>query len=151
MRVVVQRVRSGRVDVDESTVGEIGLGLVVLVGVEVDDVAADAVVCASKIAGLRIFRDDEDKMNRSVEEVGGAVLVVSQFTLAGDVRKGRRPSFVTAARPEAAQPLVQRFCTELESRGLNVETGVFGAMMEVSLVNDGPVTIIVESRDGKIL
>lgn len=151
MRVVVQRVRSGRVDVDGSTVGEIGLGLVVLVGVEVGDSETDAVACASKIVDLRIFRDDEGKMNRSVEDVGGALLVVSQFTLAGNVRKGRRPSFVTAARPEAAEPLVQRFCAELASRGLPVQTGVFGAMMEVSIINDGPVTIIVESSGGKII
>ncbi len=151
MRVVVQRVRSGRVEVDESTIGEIERGLVVLVGVEVADTEADAVACASKIASLRIFRDEEGKMNRSVGDVQGGVLVVSQFTLAGNVRKGRRPSFATAARPEVAEPLVEQFCAELESCGLEVQTGVFGAMMEVSLVNDGPVTIIVESRDGKVL
>lgn len=151
MRIVVQRVRTGRVDIDGLTVAEIGLGLVVLVGVEVGDSDVDAVACASKIADLRIFRDGEGKMNRSVEDVEGGVLVVSQFTLAGDIRKGRRPSFVAAARPEEAQPLVERFCAELASRGLEVQTGVFGSMMEVSLVNDGPVTIIVESREGKIL
>jgi len=123
----------------------------VLVGVEVGDSDTDAVACASKIADLRIFHDDEGKMNQSVRDVGGAALVVSQFTLVANVRNGRRPSFVAAARPEVAQPLVQRFCAELVSRDLEVQTGVFGAEMAVSLINDGPVTIIVESRDGKIL
>lgn len=151
MRIVVQRALSGRVTVDGSTVGEIARGLVVLIGVEVGDSQSDAVACAAKIADLRIFRDDDGRMNRSVGDVGGGVLVVSQFTLAGTVRKGRRPSFVGAADPETAQPLVDLFCHELVSRDLEVETGVFGAMMEVSLVNDGPVTIIVESRDGRII
>lgn len=151
MRIVVQRVLSGHVTVNGSTVGEIDRGLVVLIGVEVGDSDADAVACAAKIADLRIFRDDNGRMNRSVGDVGGKVLVVSQFTLAGTVRKGRRPSFVGAAEPETAQPLVERFCGELVSSGLKVETGVFGAMMEVRLVNDGPVTMIVESKDGRII
>ena len=126
--------------------GEIGRGLVVLVGVGVRDTAADASWLADKVRGLRIFPDDEQNMNRSAEDVGGSVLVVSQFTLHGDARRGRRPSFIDAARPEQAEPLVRAVAEELRAAGLTVAEGRFGAMMDVELVNDGPVTILVDSE-----
>lgn len=150
MRTVVQRVSSASVVVEGETVGSIDLGLLILVGVVPNDTEADVEACASKLSGLRIFADEEGKMNRSVAEAGGAVLVVSQFTLAADVRKGRRPSFTGAADPDHAEPLIERFCTHLGTEGIRVESGVFGAFMEVSLVNDGPVTIIVDTVDGAI-
>lgn len=146
MRVVVQRSGPAQVKVGEQTVGRIERGLVLLVGVTHDDTERDASFLAEKIAGLRIFEDEEGKMNRSVLEAGGEILSVSQFTLYGDCRKGKRPNFMAAARPEHAEPLYERFNELLRDRGLAVETGTFGAMMEVSLVNDGPVTLIVDSR-----
>lgn len=133
------------------TISEIGKGLLVLVGVTHDDVAADARALAAKIADLRIFRDDAGLMNRSVIDVGGGVLVVSQFTLYGDVRKGRRPSFVDAATPEWAEPLVEQVIDGIRHRGIPVHAGRFRASMEVELVNDGPVTLLVETRGGKVV
>ena len=126
--------------------GEIGRGLVVLVGVGADDSKEDATWLAEKLRGLRIFPDDEQNMNRSLEDVGGSVLVISQFTLHGDARKGRRPSFIAAARPEKAEPLVRAVADGLRSAGLEVAEGRFGAMMDVELVNDGPVTIMLDSE-----
>jgi D-aminoacyl-tRNA deacylase len=151
MRAVVQRVSRAEVRVDGEVVGSVGAGLMVLVGVTHSDGADDARAIGRKIATLRIFRDDEDLMNRSVADIDGSVLVVSQFTLYGDVRKGRRPSFVGAARPEIAEPLVELVVETIHQEGVAVETGRFGASMEVSLVNDGPVTIILESADGVVL
>jgi D-tyrosyl-tRNA(Tyr) deacylase len=144
MRAVVQRVTKGSVTVDGEVAGSIGQGLVVLVGVTHDDGDDEARFLANKIANLRIFADDEGKFNLSALDVGAAALVVSQFTLYGDARKGRRPSFVKAAPPEIAEPLIERFVSFLEAEGLPVETGVFGAMMLVEILNDGPVTIILE-------
>ena len=144
MRGVVQRVSAASVTVDGDTVGEISSGLVVLVGVEDGDTEADAISLADKIVGLRIFADDEGKMNRSVVEVGGSMLIVSQFTLLADVRKGRRPSFVRAAQPDVADPLVRTVADRVVGHDVPVATGEFGAHMHVSLVNDGPVTMILE-------
>jgi D-tyrosyl-tRNA(Tyr) deacylase len=127
-------------------VSEIAGGLVVLVGVSVRDQEADAVWLADKIANLRVFRDDEENMNRSLLDVGGSALVVSQFTLHGDARRGRRPSFIESARPEVAKPLVDAVAAGLRGLGISVGEGVFGAMMEVELVNDGPVTILLDSE-----
>jgi D-tyrosyl-tRNA(Tyr) deacylase len=146
VKIVVQRCRQAAVTVDGKTVGAIGGGLLLLVGITHEDTEADARFAADKIAGLRIFEDDAGKMNRSVQDAGGALLSVSQFTLYGDCRKGRRPNFMAAARPEQAESLYERFNAFLRELGLTVETGVFGAMMDVSLVNDGPVTLIVETR-----
>ncbi len=148
---MVQRVSSARVVVDGETVGEIDSGLLVLVGATHEDTSEDARALGQKIAGLRIFSDSDGKMNLSVADTGGAALVVSQFTLYGDVRKGRRPSFVGAARPEPARRLVDEVAAELRGRGVRVATGRFGAMMEVSLTNDGPVTILVETSEGRIV
>jgi D-tyrosyl-tRNA(Tyr) deacylase len=147
MRVVAQRVSSASVDVGGETVGAIGKGLLLLVGVTHDDTEADAKWMADKIAGLRIFEDGDGKMNLSVLEVGGSVLSVSQFTLYGDCRKGRRPNFMEAARPELAEPLYETLNRMLREQGLTVETGRFGAMMEVRLVNDGPVTLVLDTKD----
>lgn len=146
MRMVVQRVTRASVTVDGEVTGKIGKGFMVLVGAEVGDTEADARLCADKLAGLRVFVDDEDKMNRSVLDVGGAILLVSQFTLLGDARHGRRPSFIAAARPEEAEPLLETMKAMLEEKGLHVETGRFRAHMDVELVNDGPVTILIDSR-----
>ncbi|WP_286886196.1 D-aminoacyl-tRNA deacylase [Aneurinibacillus sp. UBA3580] len=146
MRVVVQRSRQASVTVNGEIVGKIERGLVLLVGITHGDTKDDAEYVAEKIANLRIFEDENGKMNRSVKDEGGAILSVSQFTLYGDTRKGRRPSFVEAARPEQAKPLYDFFNDKLREQGLNVETGVFGAMMDVALVNDGPVTLIVENK-----
>ncbi|MEG0766956.1 MAG: D-aminoacyl-tRNA deacylase [Clostridia bacterium] len=146
MRCVIQRVSRAQVCVAGETVGEIQTGYLVLVGVEAEDTDADAQYCAGKVAGLRVFEDAEGKMNRSILDVEGAVLAVSQFTLCGDVRNGRRPSFIRAARPEAADPLYEAFCAMLRAQGVRVETGVFQTHMEVSLINDGPVTILLDSR-----
>lgn len=149
MRAVVQRVSSAAVTVGERTVGAIGRGLLVLVGVERDDGPGDARYIAGKVRDLRIFEDTAENgphLNRAVHEVGGAVLVVSQFTLAGDCRKGRRPSFDAAAPPAVARPLYEEVVRELSAAGLTVETGEFQAMMRVSLVNDGPVTLLLDSR-----
>ena len=125
--------------------GEIGFGLLVLLGVAADDTGADATYLADKIAGLRIFEDENGKMNRSVTDIDGAVLAVSQFTLYGDVRRGKRPSFDSAARPERAREIYEYFVAQVRQRGLRCETGEFQAMMSVSLVNDGPVTILLDS------
>ena len=146
MRLVVQRVTRASVTVDGEITGKIGKGYMVLVGAEVGDTEADARLCADKLAGLRVFVDDEDKMNRSVLDVGGEILLVSQFTLLGDARHGRRPSFIAAARPEEAEPLLETMKAMLEEKGLHVETGRFRAHMDVELVNDGPVTILIDSR-----
>jgi D-aminoacyl-tRNA deacylase len=146
MRAVVQRVSRGEVRVDGAVVGSIGAGLVVLLGVAAPDLESDARSLADKVAALRIFEDAAGKMNRGLAEVGGGVLVVSQFTLLGDARKGNRPSFVEAAPPALADALYQLFCERLRERGLTVATGVFRASMSVELVNEGPVTILLDSR-----
>ena len=145
MRTVVQRVSRARVTVQHWTSGEIGLGLLVLLGVAHGDTEQDAVYLAEKIAGLRIFEDVDGKMNRSVKDVGGSVLAVSQFTLFGDVRRGKRPSFDAAAPPEQARRLYELFVQQMQAAGLRCETGRFQEMMQVELVNDGPVTILLDS------
>lgn len=145
MRAVVQRVAKATVTVDGEVTGAIGLGLLVLLGVAQSDTAQDADYLADKIAGLRIFEDAEGKMNLAVAEVGGAVLAVSQFTLYGDVRRGKRPSFDAAARPELAKKLYEYFCNRIRALGLRCEEGVFQAMMDVELLNAGPVTILLDS------
>jgi len=144
MKTVIQRVRRGSVTVDGKTVGEVGLGLVILVGVGKGDGEAQADWLAEKITNLRIFEDEAGKMNRSVLEAGGGALVISQFTLYADTQKGRRPSFIDAALPQEAEPLVTYFGQRLAFYGVPVQRGVFGAHMMVELVNDGPVTIILE-------
>lgn len=145
MRAVVQRVSRASVAVEGRVVGEIGAGLLVLVGVSARDAEADAEYLAEKIAGLRIFEDEDGKMNRNVADVGGAVMAVSQFTLYGDVRRGLRPSFDDAARPERARELYEHFVKRIRETGLRCETGQFQALMSVSLVNEGPVTILLDS------
>ena len=145
MRAVIQRVSRAKVAVDGTTVGEIGRGLLVLLGVGQEDTQADAAYLAEKTVGLRIFEDDDEKMNRAVTEIGGAVLVVSQFTLYGDVRRGKRPSFDAAAPPQKARELYQYFVERLRHAGLQCETGQFQEMMQIELVNDGPVTILLDS------
>jgi D-tyrosyl-tRNA(Tyr) deacylase len=145
MRAVVQRVSRAKVTVNGELTGEIGLGLLVLLGVGQDDTEADAIYLAEKIAGLRVFEDDQGKMNRSVQDAGGSVLAVSQFTLYGDVRRGKRPSFDVAAPPEKARQLYESFVEQIRARGLRCETGRFQAMMQVELVNEGPVTILLDS------
>ena len=145
MRAVVQRVSKASVVVEEQVVGEIGLGLLVLLGVSKNDTEADAGYLAEKVAGLRVFEDRDGKMNRSVADVGGAVLAISQFTLYGDVRRGKRPSFDDAARPERARELYEYFVAQIRRSGLCCETGQFQAMMSVSLVNQGPVTVLLDS------
>lgn len=146
MRAVVQRARFGRVRVEARTVGEIGPGLVVLVGAKTGDGTADADYLAEKIVNLRIFEDDEGRMNRSLLETGGDLLVVSQFTLYGDCRKGRRPSFVAALAPTEATLLIDRLVERCRTLGVRVETGEFGAKMAVELLNDGPVTLLLDSE-----
>jgi D-aminoacyl-tRNA deacylase len=146
MRIVLQRVKSAHVDVQGETVGSIGIGLVILLGVTQKDRAQDAEYLAEKVIQLRIFPDAERRMNRSLLEVGGDLLVVSQFTLYGDCRKGRRPSFDHAAPPEQARTLYEHFVRRLKSSNITVETGVFQAEMEVHLINDGPVTFILDSE-----
>jgi D-tyrosyl-tRNA(Tyr) deacylase len=146
MRAVIQRVTRAAVTVDGRVAGAIERGLVALVGVAVDDGDEDADALAHKVAGLRIFDDGAGAMNLALADAGGAVLVVSQFTLLGDVRKGRRPSFITAARGEQAEHLYERVATRLRDTGLYVATGVFGADMAVELVNDGPVTILLDTK-----
>ena len=145
MRAVIQRVSNASVSVAGRVIGEIGPGLLILLGVSRSDAESDADYLAEKIAGLRIFEDSEGKMNLSVTDAGGAVLAVSQFTLCGDVRRGKRPSFDDAARPERARELYEYFVAQMRSRGLRCETGQFQAMMSVSLVNEGPVTILLDS------
>lgn len=146
MRVVVQRSKKAKVTVNEEITGQISKGLVLLVGVTHQDTEEDAAFLADKIVNLRIFEDDGGKMNLSLLDVGGEILSVSQFTLYGDCRKGRRPNFMEAARPEQANQLYERFNGLLREKGIKVETGIFGAMMDVELINDGPVTLIVESK-----
>lgn len=146
MRAVVQRVTRASVKVDGEITGEIGHGLLVLLGVAQEDVEADADYLAEKITGLRIFEDEAGKMNLSVVDTGGAVLAVSQFTLFGDVRRGKRPSFDAAARPERARELYEYFVARIRALGLRCETGRFQAMMDVELVNSGPVTILLDSK-----
>lgn len=146
MRAVVQRVTEASVVVGERELGKIGRGFLVLLGVHRDDTEADAAYMADKIVNLRIMTDDEDKMNRSLLESGGAALIVSQFTLFGDARKGRRPSFIEAAGGEQANALYESVCSAVENAGVHVEKGEFGAMMQVRLVNDGPVTLLLDSR-----
>jgi D-aminoacyl-tRNA deacylase len=144
VRALVQRVTEARVRVDGEVVGEIGAGLCVLVGATHDDTDAHAAKLAAKVANLRVFDDDAGVMNRSLLETGGAALVVSQFTLYGDTARGRRPSWVAAARPEHAEPLVEQFVRELAALGVPIATGRFRADMQVAIVNDGPVTVLVE-------
>lgn len=146
MRAVVQRVSRARVTVNEFISGEIGLGLLVLLGVAKEDAEADAIYLAEKVARLRIFEDENGKMNRSVQDVGGSVLAVSQFTLYGDVRKGKRPSFDDAAPPEVARRLYELLVERIQTAGLRCETGRFQEMMQVELVNEGPVTILIDSK-----
>ena len=146
MRAVVQRVSRASVSVGGSIAGAIETGLLVLLGVGQDDQASDADYLVDKIVGLRVFEDEDEKMNRSVVDVGGAILAVSQFTLYGDVRRGKRPSFDAAARPERAREVYEYFVNRVRSLGVRCETGVFQAMMQVELVNSGPVTILVDSK-----
>jgi len=145
MRVVVQRCKKSSVTVEGKVTGQIDFGLVLLVGITHDDTEKDALYLADKVANLRIFEDESGKMNNSLKDVQGAILSISQFTLYGDSRKGRRPNFMSAARPEHAEPLYDFFNQTLREMGIEVQTGIFGAMMEVNLINDGPVTLIVES------
>ena len=146
MRAVVQRVSEARVRVDSEVVGEIQAGLLVFLGVGREDGGKDVDFLSEKIPNLRIFPDEAQKMNLSLLDAGGAMLVVSQFTLHGDCRKGRRPAFIAAAPPEQAEPLYERYIAQVEKLGVRVAAGRFGAMMEVELVNDGPVTLILDSR-----
>lgn len=146
MRAVVQKVSSSKVTVDEEVVGQINQGLLVLLGVTHDDTSKDVDYMVDKVTNLRIFEDEDGKMNLSLKDVGGEILAVSQFTLYGDARRGRRPSFSDAARPEVANPLYEEFVKKLRDLGINVGTGKFGAHMMVDLTNDGPVTILLESR-----
>lgn len=146
MRVVIQRSKQASVTVEGKVTGAINSGYVLLVGLTHHDTIEDVRYVAKKVAELRLWEDEDGKMNRSIVEHGGDILSVSQFTLYGDTRKGRRPSFIEAARPEVALPLWESFNEELKTFGLHVETGIFGAMMDVALINDGPVTVIVESK-----
>ncbi|MGG4265208.1 D-aminoacyl-tRNA deacylase [Peribacillus simplex] len=146
MRVVLQRSKAAKVVVADQIIGQIDSGLVLLVGVTHGDTIDDAAYLADKIVNLRIFEDENEKMNHSLLEVGGSILSVSQFTLYGDCRKGRRPNFMDAARPEEANQIYEAFNEELRKKGVHTETGQFGAMMDVQLTNDGPVTLILESK-----
>ena len=147
MRVVLQRVKQASVVVDGETVGAINQGFLLLVGITHEDGEAEASYLARKIAGLRVFEDDQGKMNRGLADVDGAILAVSQFTLYGSTRKGRRPSFTHAARPEQAEPLYQHFCQRLREQGIVVEQGIFQAEMVITLVNDGPVTLWLDTAE----
>lgn len=150
MKAILQRVSNARVDIENKTVGQIEKGFLILLGVENGDEQRDAEVLAAKISGLRIFTDENDKMNLSLNDVCGGVLVISNFTLCADCSHGRRPSFIAAARPETAEPLYEYFCRKMTDNGISrVEKGVFGADMQVSLTNDGPVTIEINSKDLK--
>lgn len=148
MRCVIQKVTSASVEVAGEVVGQIENGFMVLVGAQDGDTESDARYCAEKIAGLRVFEDENEKMNLSLRDVGGSVLLVSQFTLLADARHGRRPDFIQAARPEVAEPLCETVKAIIEEKGIRVETGRFRTHMAVSLVNDGPVTILLDSRKG---
>ena len=147
MKAVIQRVKSASVSVDDKIIGEIATGFLILLGVEQSDAQGDLNYLVKKTIGLRIFKDDNKNMNLSIKDVGGEALVVSQFTLCADTSKGRRPSFIKAANPEEADSMYQQFCEQLTMNNLSVQAGKFGAMMDVSLVNDGPVTIILDSRE----
>lgn len=146
MKIVIQRAKNAKVTVEEKVVGEIREGVMVLVGITHDDTEADAEYLADKVANVRIFEDDAGKMNHSLVDINGQVLSVSQFTLYGDCRKGRRPNFMDAAKPDYANDLYEHFNTKLREKGLHVETGTFGAMMDVQFTNAGPVTLILESK-----
>lgn len=151
MKAIIQRVAFAKVEVEGSVVGEISRGFLVLLGVEQGDGEKQANALADKVSGLRIFTDENDKMNLSLTDIGGEVLVISNFTLCADCSHGRRPSFIAAARPEQAQPLYEYFYNRIKSNGISkVERGVFGADMKVSLLNDGPVTIDIDTKDLKI-
>lgn len=147
MRIVIQRVSRAAVTVDGETVSSMAAGFLLLVAVEREDTREDLLWCAGKVAGLRIFEDDAGKMNRDLAQVGGGILAVSQFTLVGSVRRGRRPSFEGAARPEQAEPMFNEFVEALRATGVQVQTGTFGAHMKVELCNDGPVTLLLDSSD----
>ena len=147
MRAVIQRVSQAKVVVDENTVGQIGKGFMILLGVHEQDTQADVDYLVGKISKLRVFEDDQPKMNRSIIDVGGEILSISQFTLFADTKKGNRPSFVQAAKPDTAIPLYEAFNEGLRQVGIPVETGIFGADMKCHLVNDGPVTIIIDSQN----
>lgn len=150
MKAIIQRVSCAKVEVGGETVGAIDRGFLILLGVEQNDDETEATVLANKIAGLRVFTDQNDKMNLSLSDIGGAVLVISNFTLCADCSHGRRPSFIAAARPEKAEPLYELFCEKMKQNGVEkVEKGIFGADMAVSLLNDGPVTIDINSRELK--
>lgn len=150
MRVVLQRVKECNVKVDNKIVGEISQGFLLLLGVKDGDSQQDAIKLAKKISGLRIFTDNDDRMNLSLADIDGSILVVSNFTLYADCSHGRRPSFIKAARPEISEPLYEFFCEQLIENGIsNVQRGIFGADMEVSLINDGPVTMVIDSEDLK--
>ncbi|MBQ5565421.1 MAG: D-tyrosyl-tRNA(Tyr) deacylase [Clostridia bacterium] len=150
MKAVIQRVAFAEVKIDGDTAGKIDRGILVLLGVHQSDSECEAEHLASKISSLRIFTDENDKMNLSLNDVGGAVLVISNFTLYGDCSHGRRPSFFTAARPEQAEPLYEYFCKKMRDNGIsNVQKGIFGADMKVSLLNDGPVTLVIDTEDLK--
>ena len=147
MIVVIQRCSRGKVTVSNKVVGQISHGLVILLGVQKNDTEKDADYLVHKISGLRIFSDENDKMNLSIKDMGGSALVISQFTLCGDTKKGRRPSFIQAAAPEDGNQLYEYFMSELEREGVPVQSGEFGAMMDVELVNNGPVTFVLNSKD----
>ena len=147
MKAVIQRVKSASVSVDDKIIGEIAVGFLILLGVEQNDTEDDLNYLVKKTVGLRIFKDDNKNMNLSIQDVGGKALVVSQFTLCADTSRGRRPSFIKAANPEEAESMYQQFCEQLNVNDIPIERGRFGAMMDVSLVNDGPVTIILDSRE----
>lgn len=148
MRAVIQRVSFAEVKVENETVGKIDMGMLVLLGVHEDDTRKQAASLAAKIAGLRIFTDENDKMNLSLSDIGGGVLVISNFTLYGDCSHGRRPSFFSAARPDTAEPLYEYFCEKMSDNGIaDVQRGIFGADMKVSLLNDGPVTLVIDTDD----
>lgn len=151
MRAVIQRVKHANVKVENKVIGKINNGLVVLLGVAHEDTEADAEALVEKLIHLRIFEDEANKMNQSLLDIEGSILSVSQFTLYADVKKGRRPSFVKAAKPDRAEKLYELFNEKLKEANVHVETGSFGAMMDVELVNDGPVTIIIEAKEGKII
>lgn len=147
MKAVIQRVKSASVSVDNKIIGEIATGFLILLGVEQGDTQDDLNYLVNKTIGVRIFKDDNKNMNLSIKDVGGEALVVSQFTLCADTSRGRRPSFIKAANPKEAESMYQQFCEQLIINNLSVQTGKFGAMMDVSLVNDGPVTILLDSRE----
>jgi D-tyrosyl-tRNA(Tyr) deacylase len=150
VRIVLQRVAHASVTVDGSVVGSIGQGLLLLVGIEPTDTGEDLERATEKVINMRVFPDEEGRMNRSLLESGGAALVVSQFTLLGDIQKGRRPSYVGAAPPEVAEPMIEELVGRLREAGIHTETGVFGAAMEVGLVNSGPVTLVMSINQGRV-